>query len=337
MQGTPAEIRIAAARRLIARGRFREALDVINEAVRIDPRHPGCYDVRASVFERLGMYPQADADRRKVQALGGVVRPPEPAYEPPPPGAPRGRPVRRRQRPSEATAPAAVPAPAEQPAAPVAGESSAPAPGPDAAPDRSVVPRYPVRPRRPGAGVSPALRALGTTLIAVGLLAAAGVGIYLALSSIGNAFDDDDDSGSTPGVGSETTAPTDGASPTGEPDGALAGDPLSFTRLAAAWQTKGIEATPGEASDLVTGFSVTAVDVTLTRDGGQMLVAVLLYDSPGGPSQDWDLGEQAVPQEGRNIPPGSIVWYNQNAVVVVLQSNDAMHADARTAFFDISA
>jgi tetratricopeptide (TPR) repeat protein len=62
----------------MARGRFREALDVLNEAIRLDPRYAESFDNRAAVFERLGMYPQADADRRKVAALGGVRRPPPP-------------------------------------------------------------------------------------------------------------------------------------------------------------------------------------------------------------------------------------------------------------------
>ena len=75
MNQTPVQLRNAAARRLMARRRFREALDVLNEAIRADPRFAESYDNRAAVFEALGMAPQADADRRKVADLGGVKRP----------------------------------------------------------------------------------------------------------------------------------------------------------------------------------------------------------------------------------------------------------------------
>src|SRR5204862_6588504 len=60
----------------MARGRLREALDVLNEAIRADPRYAESYDNRAQVFEVMGMNPQAEADRRKVEELGGVRRPP---------------------------------------------------------------------------------------------------------------------------------------------------------------------------------------------------------------------------------------------------------------------
>ena len=172
------------------------------------------------------------------------------------------------------------------------------------------------------------------------MLVAAGIGIYLALSTISDAFKDDD-AVSAPGRGdaSETPSASDGASPTEEPapDDALVGDPLSFTRLEAAWEGKGITATPGEVSDSVRGFGVTAVSVTLERSGSEMEVAVLLYDGPQGPSADWNLGDPPSPKGGRTIPEGAFVWYNLNAVIVIVESNDVLRNDARDAFFGLNA
>ena len=64
MNQTPAELRNAAARQLIARGRLGQALDVLNEAIRLDPRLPDSFYNRAEVFEQMNMLPQAEADRR---------------------------------------------------------------------------------------------------------------------------------------------------------------------------------------------------------------------------------------------------------------------------------
>ena len=82
----------------MARRRFREALDVLNEAIRADPRYAESYDNRAQVFEAMGMNPQAEADRRKVEELGGVRRPapPDLSDEPRQPKT-----VKPRQRPAQ--------------------------------------------------------------------------------------------------------------------------------------------------------------------------------------------------------------------------------------------
>jgi hypothetical protein len=193
------------------------------------------------------------------------------------------------------------------------------------------------RPESSGNAVAIA-RVIGTTLISIGLLAAAGIGIYIALTSITDALDGDD--GGPNGVGTEASpSPTDGsATPTASPEGdALSGGPLSFSRLETAWGSKGIEATPGDVNAQITGFSTAPVDVTLSRGNDEMEVAVLIYDSPGAVSQDWDLGQRPVPKAGRTIPADATVWYNLNAVVVVLESNDAIRPDALEAFLSLSA
>ncbi len=364
MQETPAELRNAAARRLMARNRFREALDVLNEAIRIDPRFAESYDNRAVVFERLGMLPQADADRRKVAALGGVRRrPPSPPPvdkragmerrpEPPPP-IPPPTPEPPVEAPTQLP-PLVTPAPEPVPEAPVIAESPSAAEATSVADDtaeategqptrrRVVAARYPVR--REPSNTGPMLRSIGTMLISFGLLAAAGIGIYLALTTIGDALDGDN-TPAAPGDGTETGTPdaSGGASATSttdpeELDEALGGAPLSFTRFQAAWQGKGITATPGDEAEGLRGFGTTPVTITLTRAGETMEVALLFYDSPAGPAADFDLSPTAVtPKTGRTIPAGAVVWYNANVVAVVLETNEAIHADARDSFFNVSA
>lgn len=377
MQETPAELRNAAARRLMARGRFREALDVLNEAIRIDPRYAESFDNRAAVFERLGMYPQADADRRKVVALGGVRRPPPPPPDerrrsfdrragppdrapqmpPPPPPAPGPEPDLVAEL-AEATQPEPQPAPepvaaeetvitaepeTEQAAVSEAEPEDADGPAaPGHGRRRVVAPRYPAPPRPPGGGTA-ALRSLGTLLITMGLLTAAGIGIYLALTSIGGALNGSDSPAAPGGDGSATPAASAGASgaPTDRPediDEALGGDPLSFSSFQAAWQAKGITPTTGEAAGGMSGFGTTPVSVTLSRGGQTMEIALLFYDSPAGPAADFDLSPTAItPKTGRTTPAGSIGWYNANVVAVILDRTDALYADARDAFFGVSA
>lgn len=306
MNQSQAQLRNAAARRLMARKRLREALDVLNEAIRLDPRWAESYDNRAAVFERMGMYPQAEADRRKVDELGGVQYA-EPIAPPPPVEA------------EEKRKPARKPPPA--------------------------LPKYPIAPRPKGNGA--AFRALGTVLITVGLFVAAGIGIYLALSTLTDAINDDNESVAAPGAtgsGSATPAASDGAEitptptlPPEAPEEALQGDPLSFTRLQAAWQGKQFTVRANGTSDDVTGFRTTPVSVTLTRGGAEIGLAVLLYDSPDAMRAEWNVGESVSPRNGGTIPAGSPVWANLNAVVVVVVPDETLRADARDSFLGITA
>src|SRR5437870_3878476 len=79
------------ARRLAARGRLRDALNTLNEAIYTTPAYPHLYATRAIVFDRLGMFPQAEADRERALNLareGGyteeeVFADPEPPRPPP--------------------------------------------------------------------------------------------------------------------------------------------------------------------------------------------------------------------------------------------------------------
>src|SRR5207249_11781896 len=90
------EVKNAEARRLAARGRLREALNTLNEAIYTTPAYPQPYATRAIVFDRRGMLPQAEADRERALNLapeGGyseeqVFADPEPPRAPAPPRAP---------------------------------------------------------------------------------------------------------------------------------------------------------------------------------------------------------------------------------------------------------
>ncbi len=64
-----AEQKNAAAMRLVAEEKLAEALETLNEAVRLAPNHAPSYLNRADVLARLGMMSQADADRRMAAQL----------------------------------------------------------------------------------------------------------------------------------------------------------------------------------------------------------------------------------------------------------------------------
>ena len=307
MNQTPAELRNGAARQLISRKRWREALDVLNEAIRLDPRLAESYQNRAEVFEHLGMMPQADADRRKFAELGGVVRPEEPEA-PPPPSKTK---IRRR--------PAAIGM-------------------------RYPVP--PKRKRGPGPLTQTGLTAFSVLalLVAGGIGVYLAVGL-ISDAAGGSSASPSASVTQSPGA-SETPAPTDTAgntltpSPTlaPTPEGltdALQGSPVSFDSLQAAWQAKGIVATATEVNTDVTGTETTPVTVTLSRGGEEMHLAVLFYDDPSAPYHDFDLTDTVTPLEGRSIPGGSYGWYNRNVVVIVLDQVQAIKADAFDAFVNL--
>jgi hypothetical protein len=308
---TPAELRNAAARQLIARGRWRQALDLLNEAVRLDPRLPDSYLNRAEVFEHLGMMPQADADRRKFASLGGVIRPAEPEA-PPPPSKTK---IRRR-------------------------------------PPATIGIRYPAPPKR-SHGWNALTQTGLTAFAALALLVAAGIGIFLAVNTLSDAISGDDTveqpGGSETPAATGTPAPTDSNGNTITPaptativptpeslTDALNGSPLSFDSLQTAWAAKGLTATAVRVDDSVTGTGTTPVSVTLSKGDAVMHLAVLFYDDPSAPYQDFDLADTVTPKEGREIPGGAVGWYNRNVVVIVLDQDQTIKPDAFDAFANLS-
>jgi len=367
---SPAE-QNAMARRLIARRKLEEALDLLNETVRHDPRYAETFENRAEVFELMGLYPQAQADRRKAADLRAMQPAPPPAA-PAPPTVPPPRseaPPPPPEAPPPAEPPGAeLPEPvAEQrrPLAPPPAESIAPDVEAPASPGVVLVPPEGAPPEEEAAAeagawvdnpppVMPAyrqsvrpsmgnalLRALAVVMFAAGIFIAGGVGIYLALDSLSG------DDGPPPfatqspaaqGGPSEGTSPTDdGATRApGTVETALEGSPFSFSRLDAAWQAKGLAVDVGDLSQTVTGFNEDAVNVVLSRDGATMELSIILYDSAEGTGADWNLGISPSPLPPGQIPADATVWYNRNAVVVVRVPSDVLKPDALAAFLDLA-
>lgn len=369
---SPAE-QNAMARRLIARRKLEEALDLLNEAIRHNPRYAETFENRAEVFEMMGLYPQAQADRRKAADLRALQPPMAPPPPPPPADVPQP-PVTPPEEPPPSPEPAIEEAPpaakkrkrlAAKPAEPAAAEDVvantpepealevlyvppvAPMPEEEAAAEAGawvdspppVMPayRHSVRPSMGNA----LLRALAVVLFAAGIFIAGGVGIYLALESLSS-----DDSGSPFATQTPVAqgSPSDGASPTddgatrapGTVEAALEGSPFSFTRLDAAWQAKGLSVDVGDLSQTVTNFNEDAVNVVLSRDGATMELSIILYDGAEGPGSDWNLGVSPSPLPPGQIPADATVWYNRNAVVVVRVNSEAIKPDALAAFLDLA-
>ncbi|HXG36732.1 MAG TPA: hypothetical protein VNL15_07170, partial [Dehalococcoidia bacterium] len=62
--------------RLIGKGKLEDALDLVNEAVRLAPTYPQSFANRADIFEQMGLFSQADADRARAEtfslSMGGL-------------------------------------------------------------------------------------------------------------------------------------------------------------------------------------------------------------------------------------------------------------------------
>ena len=295
------------ARKLLARGKLREALDALNQAVRIDPHYPGSFTNRAEVFERLGMLPQAAADRQRSRELAGAGGSSAAAPPAPPPASGGPQPV--------------------SPAQPAGPSQRPPAPGRSA----------------PGIGVWASV-ADAVHRVPWGLMAMVGgaivmiVAVVLAGSAlIGGGGDGNGAAGTTTGTptgqASGTATPTEAPSPAG-----LEGRPFSFKELQKAWQAKSLVATAGAASEGFTGFSRNPVAVTLKRGADSARLSVFAYPSPESVSDDWDLtpGKAPVAKGTRSLPAHRTIWWNQNIIVVMLTDADEIGRDALDAFLALS-
>lgn len=298
-----------AARTLLARGRLREALDALNQAVRIDPRYPVSYANRAEVFERLGMLPQAAADRQRAWELEAAAGSSTAAPPAPPPGAGGPQPA--------------------SPAQPAGPPQRPPAPGRSA----------------PGIGVWASV-ADAVQRVPWGLMAMVGgaivmiVAVVLAGSAlIGGGGDGNGAADTTTGTptgqasGTATPTPTEAPSPAG-----LEGRPFSFKELQKAWQAKSLVATAGAASAGFTGFSRNPVAVTLKRGADTAKLSIFAYPSPQSVSDDWELtpGKAPVAKGARSLPAHRTIWWNQNIIVVMLTDSDEIGRDALDAFLALS-
>lgn len=129
-------------------------------------------------------------------------------------------------------------------------------------------------------------------------------------------------------------------SPTPEPSidpASVKGSPLSLQSLTSAWQSNGMTASVHAADPAdYSGFEQMPVRITLSKAGNTIELAAFLYDGRDAIKGDWNTpaGERPSPKSGRTLPQHTSIWWNQNAVVVVL-TDGALTSDAREAFFDI--
>ena len=314
------------ARRLAARGRLRDALNTLNEAIYTTPAYPHLYATRAIVFDRLGMFPQAEADRERALNLareGGYTE--EEVFADPEP--PRARPAAPRPPRTPRTPPALPPVHLPRVSMPRVEMPHV------------EIPRVTLPP--PGSRAE-----LMVVLAAIGGLA----GIVLLLFFVGRALSDSDVSFNlfnfqsfqqptpspegTPGPASATASPP----PATPPPEVLAGSPYAFSSLQSAWQAKGLTVAAGALSGGFNGFKKPAFDVNLAHTGGNASLSVLIYGSPDDPKEDWDLpsGSRPSPKEGRSLPGHETIWWNSNVIIVVRSSSGDANNTALEAFLSVT-
>lgn len=293
----------AEAMELFRKGKLREALRALNEAIYSAPDYPHSYANRAQVFERLGMFPQAEGDRERARRLalssGYAEEEVAAVSAPAAPVAPRRRsPVRKR-------------------------------PSTFAQRTRS---RFAELPET----VVLCFGLLGMAATVAGIFFAVSA---LRGSDVNlNVFDFESfQGGSEPDTG--TAAPTavpdtPTPPPVTPPPEVLAGTPFSFSTLQSAWQAKGITATPGSLSGAFTGFVAKPFDVRLTRGGDSAALSVLVYPNRDAPQADWNLsaGSRPSPKPGRSIPANDSIWWNTNVIVVARSAPGEIGRDALAAF-----
>jgi hypothetical protein len=299
--------RNAGANELIRRGKLREALTALNDAIYAAPDYPHSYATRARVFERLGMLPQADADRRKARELAqsGGYSEEEVFAEPPPP-----------RRPPRRTTPRTVTTHSTTHTR-----------------RRQVHPRLPV------------LSETAVVLVAMAGLAATALGAYLVVGIIQdadinlNVFDFESFREETPAEPTVeltvTPSPEPTPPPATPPAEALQGNPYSFSNLQSAWHAKGLNVALGYVSPTFSGFTPVPFDITLTRGESSANVYVLIYKDRNGPSQEWNLSGAPTPAGGRRTAPHERGWFNSNVIVLLRSGSPEVANLVKDAFLGL--
>ena len=327
--------RIAAARQFVARGKLRDALDALNLAIQLAPARPEAFRQRAEVFERMGLVPQAEADRRRADDLAAMLPPPPPPpveLEPPP----LADDLETGEEFEEGEEPEIEPAPrAGRRRGPDIPNRTAPHPwelGYQYGPAPGDVPREAAR--GPGPGVF-----IFTIGVIVLFLAVIGVGILLGIGS----FDGGDGSsvsrtpfgptGAAGGEGAGTATPE--PTPAGSPS--TSGSPYSLASVVSAWSAKGMTVEVGNSSGGFTGFNAVPSEVTMTRGGSTATAAVFVYDSPADAQAEWDLpaGNRPSPKGGRTMPSHVTAWWNANVIVILLNDPGGLQSDALDGFINM--
>lgn len=303
--------KLAAARVFLARGKLRDALDALNLAIQLAPANSEAFRDRAAVFERMGLGPQAEADRLRAAELAAALTP-QSEDEPPAPDAE-----------------GAVGTP-EVPPAPPRGRSK---PRPYEPPEPEYV-HEPVAtdiPREEGRG--PGLGAAVFT-IAVALLFAAGIAGGIAFVVLSLSGDGEPSPSSTPfgptGVATGGGSATATLEPTTPGSVSTSGDPYSLSALASAWKAKGMEVKTGGANQGFSGFKTAPSEVTMTRGGSTSTAAVFVYSTRDAALAEWDLvpGSRPAPKGNRTVPTHVSAWWNANVVVVLRTDPGGLGPDA---------
>lgn len=282
--------RNAVARNLIARKRYRDALDLLNQTILLSPSEPRSFLIRAEAFEGLGMEPQAEADREHARRLAAsqglsdedlVEEPPQP----PASGHPRPRVRTYRRRGAGLSETIVIIAFILFLVAAVAGGSLIILDSLDITSGDDDGNGAVAQPTTPGTAETAAPIDTGAP-------------------------------GETPGPSL--------------PPGAVTGSPYSLASLQRSWQAKGMTVTVGGGSTSFTGFRVAPTDVTLSRAGASTRVAVLVYPNADSPQQDWNLvaGQRPEPKPGHTVPAHFSIWWNTNIIVVAITDPGALGADA---------
>ncbi|MEE8369852.1 MAG: hypothetical protein V3S00_03665 [Dehalococcoidia bacterium] len=298
-----AEQKNAAAMKLIAKGKLREALHDLNDAIWIASSYPQSYVNRANVFDRLGMGPQATADRQRARQLAPVAQGVERSEEEAPLAAPPllGRPGR-------------------------AGGSGSGRRG------LSIpfggLPRLWV--------VRSVIAIVVVGAIVVGLVFGLGA-LDGGDSGVASSSSPSPTPAATPSPTSMVT-PVVTPIPTPLPVPLPVGSPFSYVDLQEVWEARDITVTLGGESADFSGFSAAPFEVSLTRGEDSMELVLLVYGGREAARSDWDLvsGRAPEPKVGRTLPDHGPIWWNRNVVVVTLARTGEISSDALAAFFTLN-
>jgi hypothetical protein len=293
---------------LLRKGQLRPALSALNEAIYAAPDYPHSYANRAHVFERLGMAPQAEADRKKAQELaqnGGYSE--EEVFAAPPAQK------RRAQR--------------------------APRPKPSKTPERRPMMVRSSRSRLP------AMSETAVVITAMFGLALTAVGAYVVVGIVRDAdinlnfldfeaFREETPAEPTVQI-TEGPTPEPTPPPATPPAEALRGNPYSLSNLQQAWQARGLTVTLGYVAPTFSGFATVPFGVTVSRGGSSADLYVLIYRDRNQPSGEWNLSSAPAPAGGRRTAAYERGWFNSNVIVLLRGGSPEVANEAKDAFLGI--
>jgi hypothetical protein len=116
------------------------------------------------------------------------------------------------------------------------------------------------------------------------------------------------------------TAPPPSPSPAPIDLKTLTGSPYSATSAVNAWSAAGFTVTQRPLPDGFRAVSGNAVGLRLSAPGGELTLALIVYDSPDAVQSDWQTsaGQRPQPKAGSPIPTLETAWWNSNVIAAVL-------------------